>query len=158
MFFVSGNPGCTGEAIIESGIARSPDTSNYDTPEEEEEESETDSVDSPKEARNKAKAKAKTNMQPKNRSSRPVDVDSASIRYGFDNMTKLLSSRKQAVQTNGDAGVVQSIEKLAASIELSNEMQQQTTASILQSIANFQQQNAETMKEMLHHLQQPRSG
>ncbi|KAE8978245.1 hypothetical protein PR003_g27043 [Phytophthora rubi] len=69
----SGNPGCTGEAIIESGIARSPDTSNYDTPDEEEAESETDSVDSPKEARNKAKANAKKHMQPKNRSSRPCN-------------------------------------------------------------------------------------
>ncbi|OWY97975.1 hypothetical protein PHMEG_00031375, partial [Phytophthora megakarya] len=146
----SRRPGCTGEAIIESGIVRyasngddeDDDGSDSDADSKEKAVSDSKCSDSPSDARTKAKAAAKAKKQCNSTSNnptmkRPVDAMSDTLRAGFETIERVFSSRHSALQPRRDMDSL--VEKLTHSIESANAQQRATSEAILQSIAGLHQ-------------------
>ncbi|KAF4128550.1 hypothetical protein GN958_ATG22259 [Phytophthora infestans] len=94
----SGNPGCTGEPIIESGVSRDRLTEDVDDEHSvyvNGDGSDEACSDISLDARNEAKANAKARYQSaKPSSNRPVDVIAGSLEAGFGSIERILTARQ----------------------------------------------------------------
>ncbi|KAG7375770.1 hypothetical protein PHYPSEUDO_015301 [Phytophthora pseudosyringae] len=133
-------PGCTGEAITESGNVARPDISSSDSDSEENQgdESNAELSESPIEAREKAKAKAKAKILRETKNNKPAarlpaDAVNDTLRSGFEAIERVFAARRQPAQSNVD--MVRLFGKLTSSIESANAKQQETSEALLQSIA-----------------------
>ncbi|ETM98754.1 hypothetical protein PPTG_19315 [Phytophthora nicotianae INRA-310] len=151
----SRRPGCTGEAITETGIGRvQTRESDSETEVSDEQESDTGSSESPSEAhqareRAKAVAKAKKRRdtqveQPAKK--RPADAVSDTLRSGFEAIERVFSNRHQPSRPSGE--MTQLFGKLASSIEATNAQHQATSEALLRNLEGLHQLTASLFREV----------
>ncbi|KAF4028025.1 hypothetical protein GN244_ATG20319 [Phytophthora infestans] len=103
----SGNPSCTGEPIIESGVSRDRLTEDVDDEhsvyvngDESDEACSDTSLDARKEAKANAKARSQSS---KPSSNRPVDAIAGSLEAGFGSIERILTARQSTRSGEGGA-------------------------------------------------------
>lgn len=156
-----GNPGCTGEPILEPGALREPIECASDSDESTDARSagsDDECSDSSSQARSEAKSNAKAHSQ-QNRpaSNRPVDVVADTLQARFGSIERILASRQATVPTTQLAGDMnQLVTKLTSSIDAATasqaafmEMQRDVHQSLRQSAEILQLMSASALEVSL---------
>ncbi|GMF41030.1 unnamed protein product [Phytophthora fragariaefolia] len=146
----SGNPGCTGEPILESGTPREPIECVSDSdecPDTRSAGSDDECSDSSSQPRSDAKSNAKAHSKQNHPvSNRPVDVVADTLQVGLGSLERILASRQATGPTTQLAGdMSQLVTKLTLSIDTATasqaafmDMQRDMHQSLRQSAENLQ--------------------
>ncbi|KAE8974308.1 hypothetical protein PR003_g10650 [Phytophthora rubi] len=166
---LSGKPGCTGEAIVESGLLSREQVESdcEDVNGEDSVDSDAECSDASSQARSEAKANAKSTSNNNRRSSnRSVDVIADSLHAGFGSIERILTARQAPVpDRSSGASINQLVAKLASTIDAATSSQalflatqQEASESLRQSAMSLQQMAASATELFVEMKQQLRRG
>ncbi|OWZ04921.1 hypothetical protein PHMEG_00023091, partial [Phytophthora megakarya] len=155
----SHRPGCTGEAITETGAPTGislPTSDSDDNWSQDVRFSDTESCESNSAARRKANAAAKAKKQHAKQSAnvtvkRSADAVSDTLRSGFEAIERVFTARHQPIQAN--TGMLLLVKTLTTSVNEASKTQQATSEALLNSIAGLNQVTANFYNDMAKWMQ-----